>query len=255
MRRQRGDMINMSKKIKTHLYYVRRIGLLTEIKTEINHTLMHNYFDYELKNKLQDYCRSLAGVEIENELKEWYKTNTGHCLNLDNPQRFTEKIQWMKLFGFGELETLLADKYLVRGWVKDKIGENYLIPLLGVWDTPESIKFEELPVSFVLKGNHGSQMNIIVKDKNGIDENSIRKTLDSWLNLNFAYCLGGFELKYDRIPRKIIAEKYMVDGTKMDLNDYKFHCFSGEPIYCEVICGRSGGKTIDYFDMKWNDFL
>lgn len=247
----------MNRKVEAHLFLIKRAGLITEIKTEINHKLKHNYDDYELKLKVQKYCKSLPKDNYETELAKWYYINTGHRLSLSNPKRFTEKIQWMKLYGFGELETVLVDKYLVRSWIKERIGEEYLIPLIGVWDDPAEIDFNELPSSFVLKGNHGSQMNLIVKNKSDIDSNNVTKKLRQWLSLDFAFCLGGFELQYEKVPRKIIAEKYMVDGKKNDLTDYKFHCFNGTLKYCEVICDRSKKKTIDYYDMNWKhqDFI
>lgn len=96
-------------------------------------------------------------------LKKWYKKRTGKTLNLDNPKTFNEKIQWLKLYDNSPLKTQLADKYLVREWIKEQIGEEYLIPLLGVWDNFDDIDFDKLPNQFVLKANHGCAWNIIDK--------------------------------------------------------------------------------------------
>jgi len=98
-------------------------------------------------------------------LKKWYYKKTGEILNLEKPETFNEKIQWMKLYDSTPLKTLLSDKYKVRTWVAEKIGEEYLIPLLGVWNNANEIDFDKLPNKFVLKTNHVCGWNIIVTDK------------------------------------------------------------------------------------------
>ena len=99
------------------------------------------------------------------ELARWYESTTGTSLDLENPQTFNEKIQWLKLYNSTPLKTRLTDKYLVREWIAEEIGEEYLIPLLGVWDSFNEIDFDALPNQFVLKANHGSGWNVIVKDE------------------------------------------------------------------------------------------
>ena len=120
----------------------------------------------KLMYRIHEYCpdekRAVA-------LKDWYFEKTGETLNLDNPRTFNEKIQWLKLYDSTPIKTLLADKYAVRGWIKEKIGAKYLVPLLGVWDSFDDINFNTLPERFVLKCNHGSGYNIIVKDKSKLD--------------------------------------------------------------------------------------
>jgi len=120
----------------------------------------------KLMYKIHEYCpdekRAIA-------LKDWFFENTGETLNLDDPQTYNEKIQWLKLHDSTQVKVRLADKYAVRDWVKEKIGEQYLIPLLGVWDKFEDIDFDSLPQKFVLKCNHGSGYNIVVTDKAKLD--------------------------------------------------------------------------------------
>lgn len=157
-----------------------------------------------------------------------YKKRTGKKLNLENPVTFNEKIQWSKLYDVTPLKTQLADKYLVREWVKEKIGEEYLIPLLGVWDKFDDIDFDKLPDQFVLKANHGSGWNIIVTDKKQFNRVEAKKKFDRWLNTNFAYLT--LEMQYEDIKPKIIAEKYIVNENN-DLPDYKFFCFDGK-VFC-----------------------
>ena len=117
-------------------------------------------------------------------LKLLYRTSMGVKLNLDNPQRYTEKLQWIKLYDRRDDYTMMADKYAVRKYVADTIGEEYLIPLLGVWDRPEDIDFSSLPEQFVMKCNHDSGGIIMCKDKAKLDVEKTRKYLAERLKLN-----------------------------------------------------------------------
>ena len=135
-------------------------------------------------------------------LKDFYFHKTGKQLDLENPQTFNEKIQWLKLYDSTPLKTKLADKYLVRDWVKEKIGEEYLIPLLGVWENFDDIDFDKLPDKFVLKANHGSAWNIIVTDKNSFDKKSAKKKFDKWLRTD--YSLKSFETHYRNIKNSCV---------------------------------------------------
>ena len=122
-----------------------------------------------------DYYASLKPEQYAGELKEWYAHIMGQKLNLDHPRTYNEKLQWLKLYDSTPLKTRLADKYLVREWVKEKIGEEYLVPLLGVWDSFDEIDFDALPQRFVLKANHGCGWNLIVKDKSQLDLKDARE--------------------------------------------------------------------------------
>lgn len=183
------------------------------------------------------------------KIKEQYSANIGHELNLDNPKRYTERIQWRKLYDNNPLYSVLADKYAVREWVKEKIGEEHLIPLLGVWDRAEDIDFDRLPDSFVLKTNNACGTNIIVRNKKDINRKLIVKQLNQWLAFPFWAKAGEFH--YKDIPPRIIAEKYMQCEGMDDLPDYKFFCFDGEPYCCRMIVDRyHGSKQINY-DLNW----
>ena len=171
-----------------------------------------------------EYCRALAPEKYEEELKLWYEREMGEKLNLQDPKSFNHKVQWMKLYDCTETKTRLADKYLVRDWICEKIGAEYLIPLLGVWDSFDQIDFDKLPDQFVLKANHGSGWNIIVKDKRLLDVEDARKKFEFWMKRNYAF--KGFELHYANIPPKIIAEQYVEELERV--SDYKFMCFDGE---------------------------
>lgn len=200
---------------------------------------------------IQSYFLNLPESKREEELKIWFESETGKELNLSHPQKFNEKIQWLKLYDATPLKTRLADKYLVREWVKEKIGSKYLIPLLGVWDSFDEIEFDQLPTQYVLKGVHGSGMNLIVRKGQPINMKSAKKKCDFWMKSY--YGIGPIqEWHYRDIPHRIIAEQYMenMDG---DLYDYKFYCFNGIPKFCQVIKGRNTDSQMAFYNLDWSE--
>jgi hypothetical protein len=182
--------------------------------------------------------------------KRRMKINLGYKLNLKNPKTFNEKIQWLKLYGNLEKYTDLVDKYEVRKYIAKTIGEEYLIPLIGVWDRFEDIDFEKLPEQFVLKCNHDSGSVIICKDKSSFDIRKARNKLNECLKQNFYY--PSREPQYKNIKPRIICEKYMVDESGIELKDYKFFCFSGEPKIIQVDFNRFTNHKRNLYDVKWN---
>lgn len=189
-------------------------------------------------------------------LKMYYTVMTKNKMDIDNPKAFNEKLQWLKLYNRNPLYTKLVDKYKVREYIADKIGEEYLIPLLGVWDSPDDIDFDSLPNKFVLKCNHDSGGLSICRDKKTFDVNIAKKKLKKSLKTNYYY--SGREWPYKNVPRKIIAEKYMTDETGTNLRDYKFYCFDGKAKVVGIYQDRNTDKetTGDFFDMdfNWLDF-
>ncbi|MBE6291958.1 MAG: hypothetical protein E7091_06060 [Bacteroidales bacterium] len=172
--------------------------------------------------------------------------------NLKNPQTFSEKIQWLKLYDRNPRYTNLVDKYEVKKIVADLIGEQYIIPTLGVWNNADEIDYDALPNQFVLKATHDSGRIIICKDKSKLDKEWARKEMAKSLERDF-YALTR-EWPYKNVHRRIIAELYMENPQDpgRDLSDYKFFCFDGIPHYCQVIRNRSSKETIDFYDMQWN---
>ena len=195
-----------------------------------------------------NYYNNLPVEKYPEELKLWYRAKTGENLDLDNPKTFNEKIQWLKLYDSTPLKTQLADKYLVRKWVADKIGEEHLVPLLGVWDNVEEINFDQLPEQFALKANHGSGWNIIVKNKSNLNIEETKLKLNKWIRMNYAF-MAGFELHYLNIPPKIIAEKYIEQDDQV--YDYKFMCFDGVVKYIWVDTERFTNHKRTFFTPKW----
>lgn len=181
-----------------------------------------------------------------------YKQCMGYSLNLSNPKTFNEKLQWLKLHDRKPEYTMMVDKYAVRKYIADTIGEEYLIPLLGVWDNPDDIDFDALPNQFVLKCNHNSGLGMcICKDKAKLDIAKVKAELRKGLKQD--YYLTCREWPYKNVKRRIIAEKYMSDEGNEELSDYKVLCFNGEPKLIEVHKGRFyGNHTADNYDESWN---
>lgn len=176
--------------------------------------------------KSYDFYKNLDRKYYEKELCEWYKFYTGKNLDLNNPKSFNEKIQWLKLYDSTELKGLCADKYKVKEWLFNELGIDYSIKTLGVYDKFDDIDFDKLPNSFVLKANHGSGWNIIVKNKDMLDIDDAKKKFDDWMSKDFSF-VDGFQMHYQYIDRKIIAEEFIkFDGG---LIDYRVHCYNGVP--------------------------
>lgn len=174
----------------------------------------------------------------------------GKPLNLKNPQTFSEKIQWLKLYDRNQMYTIMVDKYAVKDFVAEKIGRKYVIPTLGVWDRPEEINFDELPQQFVLKTTHGggSEGVVVCDDKTSLKKERVIELLQQAFKEDIYKAFR--EWPYKNVHRKIFAECYIGDKNQ-DMIDYKFYCFSGVPMFCQVIMGRHTKETIDFFDMEW----
>lgn len=181
-----------------------------------------------------------------------YYFTFGKKLNWENPVLFTEKIQWLKVNNRKPEYVIMADKVKAKDWVAERIGEEHIIPTLGVWERADDIDFDSLPNKFVIKCNHNSGTGMyICKDKSTMDVEKVREGLRKGLLED--YYKTGREWPYKEVPRLIIAEQFMEEkGHPGDLADYKFFCFNGEPKYCQVIRDRSTKETIDFYDMNWN---
>lgn len=172
-------------------------------------------------------------------------------LDWKNPKTFNEKLQWLKIYDHNPLYTNLVDKYKVKEIVARKIGEQYIIPTLGVWNKFDEIDFPSLPERFVLKTTHDSGGVVVCKDKSKLDLAHARQVINDSLHRNFYYM--GREWPYKNVPRRIIAERYLenADGTPID--DFKIQCFDGVPDNILVCVDRfcSFGVKYHYFDKDW----
>lgn len=185
-------------------------------------------------------------------LKLMYRHRMKKKLNLKKPQTFNEKLQWLKLYNRNPEYTKMVDKYEAKKYVADIIGEEYIIPTLGVWNNVEDIEFESLPNQFVLKCTHDSGGVIICKDKKNFNIENAKKKLKDSLKQNFYY--KGREWPYKNVKPRIIAEKFMYDENTEDLNDYKFMCFNGQ-VKCSFTCTErrsSSGLKVTFFDKEWH---
>ena len=178
----------------------------------------------------------------------------GKLLHLRNPRTYNEKIQWLKLYGRTPETSSLCDKYAVKKIVSEKIGDKYVIPLIGVWNSPDEIDFDSLPNQFVLKCTQNSGKGMYVcKDKSKIDKNKILEGLLEGIKQD--YFLPSRDYCYKGIPHRVIAEEYREDFKTGELRDYKFFCFDGNPKILFIASGRSKGEhevTFDFYDMEFN---
>lgn len=184
------------------------------------------------------------------ELERWYRLMKRRSCDLDDPRTMIDKIHWLKLYDSTPEKGRLADKYLVREWVAERVGEKYLVPLLGVWDSPEDIDFDALPDQFVLKATHGAGWNIVVKDKSTLDIPRTRKTLARWLKRRHAM-KGGFELHYEFCEPRIVCEQYLQDDTGA-LRDYKFMTFGGVVQFAYTVDRAAGGMDRGTYLPDWS---
>ncbi|MBG9814563.1 glycosyl transferase [Bacillus endophyticus] len=191
------------------------------------------------------------GVPDSIFLKAKYRLIMGERLNLKNPVTYNEKIQWLKLNDRDPKYTQLVDKYEVRNYISKTIGEEYLIPLLGVYNSFEEIDFKNLPNQFVLKCTHDSGGLVICKDKHNFNKEAARKKINKSMKRNYYY--NHREMPYKNIKPRIICEKFMVDESGTELKDYKFMCFNGN-VKCSFVClnrNSPGGLNVDFYDMDW----
>ena len=184
------------------------------------------------------------------QLQKWcQRVLVNPSFDVEHPKTFNEKIQWLKLYDSTPIKTRLADKYLVREWVKEKIGEKYLIPLLGVYDRFEDIDFSQLPNQFVIKCNHGCGYNIVVEDKSQLDHADAKRKVDRWMRENYAFKCG-FELHYRNICPKILIEPH-ITNDEQNLYDYKFWCFNGDVKYVQFRSGFPANLRMVFYDLNW----
>ena len=186
-----------------------------------------------------DLLVSLAESEYPKYLKKMFKFITGKELNLKHPKTFNEKIQWIKLYDNKQQKSELTDKVKVRYWVREKIGEKYLKPVLWVGDKYDDIPFETLPCSFIIKANHGCKWQYKIKEKEEFIKekalfNYIKERFDGWMRQTF-FPWAGFEMQYKGIEPKILIEPILIDEDKLYPVEYEIYCFNGKPkIYQKI---------------------
>lgn len=183
-------------------------------------------------------------------LKFMHYIRIGKKLSFKNPETFNEKMQWRKIYAYKPIHTIISDKYEVRKYIAEKVGEKYLIPLIGVYKECKDVIIKELPNQFVLKTNHGSGGVIIVKDKSRWEYNKDLKSLNKTLKENYYYFSK--EPQYIDIKPMILAESLLVSDSGELAYDYKFHCFNGKIEFIQVDISKFSNHTRVYYDSDWN---
>lgn len=183
-------------------------------------------------------------------LKWTYKGNTGRKLNLANPKRYSEILQWIKVYDRNPLYPTMVDKAAAKDWAADIIGAEHIIPTLGVWERFDDVDFDALPDKFVIKCTHDSHSVIICKDKNSFDRAAAKRQIEAALKREYYY--EGRQWPYKEVLPRIIAEQYIENDATGDLRDYKFFTFNGEPKVMYIATGRGTEETFgDFFDMDF----
>ncbi len=190
------------------------------------------------------------GMSDEEYLKRMYKAKIGKELNLENPRTFNEKLQWLKLHNRNPLYSTMVDKYEAKKYIADLIGEEYVVPALGIWDHFNEINFDKLPNQFVLKTTHDSGSVVVCKDKKSFNKEAAKKKLEKSLKKNFYYF--GREWPYKDVKPRILAEVYLHDDLTNELRDYKFFAFDGVAKALYITTGREIDRRTDFFDMDFH---
>lgn len=183
-------------------------------------------------------------------LEKMFPLQVGYPLNLDDPQSFNEKIQWLKLHDRKDVYTQMVDKSEAKKYVASIIGEEYINPTICLYDSVKDIDFDKLPNQFVLKCTHDSGGIVICNDKAKFDKTAALQKLDFFLHRN--YFLFNREWPYKNVKPRILAERYLVDESGWQLKDYKVFCFNGEPKFIEVDYDRYVHHKLNVYDLDWN---
>ncbi|MBQ5982164.1 MAG: glycosyl transferase [Prevotella sp.] len=187
----------------------------------------------------------------ESYVKLYYLFHMLKPLDLENPQTYNEKLQWLKLHDKRPEYTQMVDKIAAKEYVASIIGDEYIIPTIAIYEKPEDIDFDQLPNQFVLKVTHDSGGIVVCKNKQVINKKEVIKKME-W-GLKRTYYKLNREYPYKDVPRRIIAEQYMEDESGYELKDYKIFCFDGKPKLLFVATDRQIHKTkFDFFDLEWN---
>ena len=188
----------------------------------------------------EGFCRRLYAGVVRGERE----------LNLESPTSFCDKLNWMKFHYRPPEFRTYVDKFAVRDHVARTLGTEWLIPLLGTWERPEQIPWDDLPNAFVLKTNHGSGTNVLCADKARFDRSLAARRLRRWLRRDFYWY--GLEWCYRDMPRKILGETFLQGPSGQPPWDYKVLCFGGEPRIVWVDLGRFTQHRRIYYDVEWN---
>lgn len=225
--------------------------LYTKTKTQNKEIITVLNKEFVLCSNLEKKFSNLETSDIEKKLKLKYFLRFKSFLNLKPPKLFTEKIQWLKLYDCTPIKTMLADKILVRDWVKDKIGGEYLKKIYGIYHSFEEIDFSKLPEEYAIKANHGCNMQLLVIEGGKFDYKSTRDKFNGFLKTNYAY-KSGFEMQYKDIKPMLFTEEYIKNTN--EIFEYLFFCFNGKPEYVLFASEKRTPRICcTMLDMNWNN--
>ena len=220
---------------------------LRGIVKKISRYIFDKKYRFNFNNKKFNLYKSMADKTVLNNL---YYFKFKKYINFDNPKTFNEKLQWLKLYDRNPNYTKMVDKYDVKEYISKIIGEEYIIPTIGVYEKFDNIDFDKLPNQFVMKCTHDSGGIIICKDKKKLNINLVRKKINRLMKKNFYYLSR--EWPYKNIKPRIIIEKYMEDEKIKEIRDYKFFCFNGEPKIMYVSDNsHTNNQHCCFFDMSY----
>lgn len=208
---------------------------------------MKNYNVKKLRYRISRFVAHCLPDKLYLSIK--FYTKMGYWMNWKNPQTFCEKIQWLKIYNRHAEYTEMVDKDAVKKYVAQRIGQEFIIPTLGVYDTVDDIDFSKLPNKFVLKCTHDSGGLIVCRDKRTLNIEATKEKLRK--GLKRTYIIQNREYPYKQVARRIIAEEYIQTDSGSDLIDYKFFCFNGRAEYCQVIANRTTDESIDFYNRNW----
>lgn len=215
----------------------------------LKHIYHKTIFGKLLISIYHDYWKRLPPEKMRQKII--YKKKLGKKLDLKNPKTFNEKLQWLKFNNRDSIHTICADKYKVRSYVADKIGEKYLVPLLFETKNVNTLLPENLPdVPFVVKTNHQSGGVFLIEKKNEIDWTLLRTNLEKRLKTN--YYNRSREWQYKNIEPRIVVEKMLLDQNGNVPSDYKLHCFNGKVGFIQVDLNRASEHRRNIYDPEWN---
>ena len=198
-------------------------------------------------------CHMLAIIPDKPYIHMQYYLHMKRKLNLKQPKTFNEKIQWLKIYDRKPLYTSIVDKYNVRNFVEQKIGKDYLIPLLGVWENANEIDFKILPKTFVLKCTHDSGSVIICRNKDKMDFSEVKRRMNRALSQNVFF--NGREWAYRNVQPRIIAEVFLSDEFESEPIDYKLFCFNGKVELIQVDTGRFVDHKRNLYTRHWEPIM
>lgn len=240
-------MINLSNyylQFKKHSFFIREFGIWFFLLRLLNKISFFGPFvDYGCIRLKERRIVELMPDDIKRYLEDYFYYVMGYRMDIDNPVGLNEKIQWLKLNDVNDKKILCSDKFEVRDYISAKIGQVRLARIIGVYDSPDEIKFDDLPRAFVVKATQGSGYNIIVKNKTKRTEKLVHRAFKWWMKCDFRY--NSYENQYDISKNRIIIEEYLGDN----IDEYKFMCFNGRAEFFWIRSSENGTLTRNFYNM------